>query len=67
MNKQIQNLIQTEVSRKDFLKTLGFGILSIAGLGTLLKLLSGRSASLPFHSATQGYGSSAYGGTVKKS
>ena len=57
MQKQIHHLMRKEMSRKEFLATLGFGIATIAGFSTLLQLLGKRN---PWQS--QGYGSSAYGG-----
>jgi hypothetical protein len=59
--KQIDELIQREVTRKEFLATLGFGVLSIMGLGSIMKLLSGKGSSLK-HNVSSGYGSSPYGG-----
>lgn len=63
MNKQIENLLQKEMSRKEFLMTVGFGVASVMGFGTVLKMLSGKKRQ---ESAAMGYGSSAYGGVNKK-
>jgi hypothetical protein len=60
MKQQINELAQKEVTRKEFLTVLGIGAMSIMGLGTLTKLLSGKS--LLKHHSVQGYGSSPYGG-----
>lgn len=57
MQKQVHQILQTEMSRKDFLATLGFGVASVFGLGTILRLL-GHSQQ----SQSSGYGSSSYGG-----
>jgi Trp operon repressor len=61
MQKPIQALMQKEMSRKEFLATLGFGLATIAGFGSILKFLTGKSH--PFQKQVGGgYGSSAYGG-----
>jgi hypothetical protein len=57
MQKQVNELLQKEMSRKDFLATIGFGIASVFGLGTLLRLLGHRDQL-----SSSGYGSSSYGG-----
>jgi hypothetical protein len=59
MNQKIGTLMQKEVSRKEFLGMSGLAVASIFGLGTVVKLLSGKSFS---GHVTSGYGSSAYGG-----
>lgn len=56
MQTQVNELLQKEMSRKEFLATLGFGVASVFGLGTILRLLGHNS------SASMGYGSSSYGG-----
>jgi hypothetical protein len=59
MQKQIQQLLQKEMTRREFITTLGFGLASVAGLSTVVKLVSGRTS---LGKAQHGYGSSAYGG-----
>jgi hypothetical protein len=61
MNKQISELTQREITRKEFLTITGFGIMSIMGIGSIIKLLSGKS-SIYNHQASAGYGASPYGG-----
>lgn len=61
MNKPIDALMQKEMSRKEFLMTVGFGMMSVMGFGTIIKLLSGKGMTLR-HSVSAGYGSSTYGG-----
>ncbi|MDB5164546.1 MAG: hypothetical protein JWL89_172 [Candidatus Saccharibacteria bacterium] len=56
MQKHINELLQKEMSRKEFLGTVGFGIASVFGLGTVLKLMGHKGSS------SFGYGSSSYGG-----
>lgn len=40
---QFSNLLEKEISRKEFLITLGLGIASILGFSTIIKLLFGKS------------------------
>jgi hypothetical protein len=56
MNKHVDEMLQKEMSRKEFLATFGFGVASLFGLGTLLRIM-GHDPS-----ARMGYGSSTYGG-----
>jgi hypothetical protein len=57
MNKQIHSLMQKEMTRKEFLATVGFGVASIFGFASVLKMLTGRQEE-----GDKGYGNSAYGG-----
>ena len=60
----LHQLLELEVSRKEFLATLGFGALSIVGLSTIIKFLTGHSGSAVSTKPvgrTRGYGSSSYG------
>jgi hypothetical protein len=61
MQKQINSLVHKEMTRKEFLGTVGFGLLSLAGMSTIVKLLGG-SKTASQHAVGAGYGSSAYGG-----
>lgn len=63
MNTHLANLMNKEVSRGEFLGMLGLAIASIFGLGTLIKLLTGKS--LEGHHVLGGYGASVYGGPKK--
>jgi hypothetical protein len=65
MNTQLESLFQKEMSRKEFIATLGFGIASVMGFSTIIRLLTGKSADAHLRQRTSssfGYGSSAYGG-----
>lgn len=66
MSKPLEDLLQKEMDRKEFLTTVGFGVASLLGFSTVLQLLgksnSGFLGSAP---AEAGYGSSAYGGNNK--
>jgi len=64
MNTHLTNLMDKEVSRKEFLAVLGLAAASIFGMGTLIKLFTGKS--LESHNAFSGYGASAYGGKPKR-
>ena len=55
-NKQIQDLLQKRMDRKNFLKHVGIGVMALTGLSGALKLLQ------PAQSVDKGYGGSAYGG-----
>jgi Trp operon repressor len=57
IQNNIHELMQKEMSRKELLGIVGFGIASIFGLSTILRML-GKG---PQH-ANHGYGSSSYGG-----
>jgi hypothetical protein len=58
--RQIDEVMSKEVTRKEFLATIGFGMASILGFSTILKFVFGKGAQQT--SRSSGYGSSAYGG-----
>ncbi|HEY5668328.1 MAG TPA: hypothetical protein VIR03_04160 [Candidatus Saccharimonadales bacterium] len=61
---RINNLMEKEMTRKEFLATLGFGAATIMGFSTLLQLLGKKN---PFHQTSSfGYGGGAYGGEKRK-
>jgi len=60
MIEHLDNLMQKEVSRKEFLSMSALAIASIFGFGTIIKLLTGKSLGSRY--ASSGYGSSVYGG-----
>ncbi len=63
MNKNLDVLMQKEMSRKEFMMTLGFGLASIMGFSTIVRLLTGKSADHHLMGRTSnGYGSTPYGG-----
>lgn len=65
MNAQLEQLMQKEMTRKEFIATLGLGVASIMGMSTIIQMLTGKSLSMNGikHSGSSlGYGSSAYGG-----
>jgi hypothetical protein len=64
METPLAAVLQKEMTRKEFLATLGFGVASILGFSNIIHLLTGKSAEnhLLHKSTTIGYGSSPYGG-----
>ncbi len=62
MNTQLSTLLEKEVSRKEFLGMSGLAIASIFGLGTVIKLLTGKSLASHQSGSTGGYGANPYGG-----
>jgi hypothetical protein len=58
MAKPLAQLLQKDMTRQEFLVTLGLGVASIFGFSTIIRLLTGHS--LDRH-ASRGYGSSPYG------
>lgn len=61
---QINNLMDKEMSRKEFLATLGFGVASILGFSTILKFLfsKGQGQQAVKSTSPLTYGASTYGG-----
>jgi hypothetical protein len=60
--QKLNDLMQKEMTRKEFLATLGFGVATLMGFSTLLGLL-GKKNPLQQHATTEyGYGSNSYGG-----
>lgn len=59
----MEKILKKNMSRQEFIMTLGFGIATVVGLSALLQLLGKQN---PWR--TSGYGSSSYGGveTIKK-
>ena len=53
-------LLEKELSRGEFIATLGFGLVSLMGFSSIIKFLTGKS-SKHFASQNKGYGSSPYG------
>ena len=61
MNAHVSQLMEKEVSRKEFLGMAGLAVASVFGFGTIVKLVTGKSLTSE-GSRSGGYGSSAYGG-----
>jgi len=62
MKTLLPALMEKEVSRGEFLSVLGLAVVSVFGLSTIVKLLTGKSLDNHHALSTAGYGSSAYGG-----
>jgi hypothetical protein len=58
MQNNLNDMLQKEVSRREFLRNLGIGVVSLLGLSALLKLAGHHGHHL---TASRGYGSSPYG------
>jgi len=65
--KQLEDVMNKEVTRKEFLATLGFGVASILGFSGVVKFLFGKGSSAQRSSGgTYGYGGGVYGGSKRK-
>jgi hypothetical protein len=66
MNKQIDEILQKRMDRKDFLKHVGMGVAIITGTAGIIKLLKPANGNMAKTNHGQhvamGYGASAYGG-----
>ncbi len=58
--KQLESIMQKEMTRQEFITTLGFGLASILGFSSVLRLLFGKGQQHQ-SSAPRGYGASTYG------
>lgn len=58
--KQLEDVMNKEVTRKEFLATLGFGVASILGFSGIVKFLFGKGSTN--QRSALGYGSGSYGG-----
>lgn len=58
-----QALLQKEVTRKQFMTTVGFTLVSILGFSTIIHFLTGNKGNHSIIASSQrsGYGSSSYG------
>ena len=63
--QKLNGIMHKEMTRKEFLATLGFGLATILGFSTLLRLLTGKDNN-PFKQQTIGYGNGAYGGGSRR-
>lgn len=62
MNKQISDLLHKEMTRKEFLATLGVGVGTMLGFGSIIRLFTGQQQDVAHVPIVHGYGSGAYGG-----
>jgi hypothetical protein len=62
MNNHVKALLSAELSRKEFLTLSVLALGSVLGLGTIIKLLTGKSLSgKQLSIGTPGYGRNDYG------
>jgi len=62
LTANLQPLLQKEMSRKEFMLTLGLGVASIFGFSTIIHMLTGKSVESRFKQrVSDGYSSSNYG------
>ena len=59
MTKPVAALMQKEMTRKEFLTTMGLAGASVLGFSSIIKLLTGKS--LHGSAVNHGYGGSSYG------
>lgn len=62
MKKDLQQLLEKQVDRKDFLKHLGFGVVALTGVTALTKSMNGFGS----RQQTSGFGAGVYGGPGDK-
>lgn len=62
MKQELASLLDKDVTRAEFFKLLGFGLIALLGLGSLLQMLSQQSTQQQTAGPIPAnYGSSAYG------
>ena len=64
MNKNIRDLLDRDISRKEFLQFIGGGIVVLLGIQNLISYLSQYDSTNPkanSHDASRGFGSSKFG------
>ena len=63
---KIKELIQKEMTRKEFMSTIGFGLVSVLGFSSFLELLGKSSQHTSYRQVSVGYGSGSYGDPAKQ-
>lgn len=58
MPDTVNDLLQKEVSRREFLTTVGYGLASLVGIAGVMRFMGHKGFS---HKASSGYGHSPYG------
>ena len=66
IKQAINNLLDAEMERKDFLKMIGLGLVATTGVVQVLSALSQQPKKSTVSVQNQGYGGSAYGGLISK-
>lgn len=62
MKNDLDNLLQKQMDRRDFLKHVGIGFVALTGVAALVKTLNTFSGNKV---RTNGYGAQVYGGNKK--
>ncbi|HVI68864.1 MAG TPA: hypothetical protein VM581_00220 [Magnetospirillaceae bacterium] len=62
MNKQLSDILQRRMDRKDFLKHVGMGMVVLTGLAGVIKVLKPQEQAKSSKQVASGYGASVYGG-----
>lgn len=68
IKQTINNLLEAEMERKDFLKMVGLGLVATTGVIQVVNALSQRPKSKGILTTAKGqaYGGSPYGGTLER-
>ena len=61
MRDNVSELLQQEMSRKEFLTTLGYGVASLVGIAGVMRMFGHRGFKTGRATSSNGYGASAYG------
>ena len=65
--QKLSDLMQKDMTRKEYLATMGFGVATIFGFATILRLITGRDDN-PFQQQNSlSYGGGSYGGDKPRS
>lgn len=62
MKDHIENILNREMTRKEFLQHVGSGMLVLFGITSLIKAITGQSNKGTIKQQGAAYGSSVYGG-----
>ncbi len=59
----LENILHKDMTRKEFLATAGFGLASLFGASTILRMMfDNQSNAVTFSASSKGYGKNTYGG-----
>ncbi|HEV2403468.1 MAG TPA: hypothetical protein VGS08_04670 [Candidatus Saccharimonadales bacterium] len=58
----LEDILHKEMTRKEFLATVGFGLASLFGISAMARFLMGGKSRSSLQTVTSGYGASFYGG-----
>lgn len=64
MRREVESFLDKNMSRKDFLKHVGLLLLSVIGIGNIIKYISGTEYFSGITNQAKGYGANPYGGSV---